>query len=406
MPGCAGITATSYPIEKWLRAGAGGIVGKSLTYDPLLRQTIRPIFYPLNKCGLKGAMTESELLNPLPPETWAEKEAPKIRELCRRHNARWIQSIVGKGLDAESWAKLGRLVEDSGADAVELDLGCPLAQGQSKAYETIELGEEPVYSSMLVNAVKKAVDIPVGAKLSPTIRRLDKLALALQASGVDYFSAVNVPAGFAIDVEKEEIMGANTFVAYIPGPSLKWWGLWKVAQISQVCNVPISGIGGIWNGSDAIEYILMGCPTVQIVSSVYFKGAAVFSEILDGIRRFMEGKGYGSIDDFKGKCLRQIKTYREIPKEKKWDIYPKYQEEVSPIRPTFNLHKCNFCMLCTQSCIVDAIQIQREQKKIDVDMRKCYGCGFCCGICPRDAVELFNTKTGRTVWTGRGKLKA
>ncbi|MFQ5762859.1 MAG: 4Fe-4S binding protein, partial [Candidatus Bathyarchaeia archaeon] len=395
LAGCAGITATSYVIGKWLKAGAAGFVGKSLTTDPLLRQTIRPIFYPLNKYGSRGAMTESELLSHLSPKVWFEEEAPAIKQLCKEHNAVWIQSIVGTGVDRDDWAQLARLVQDAGADAVELDLGCPLAGGESEAYESIELGEDPVTSAMLIHAVKKAVDIPVGAKLSPTIRRLDKIALACESAGVDFFSAINAPAGFAIDVEKEEIVGANTFVGYIPGPSHKWWGLWKVAQVASACKVPISGVGGIHKGYDAVEYMLLGCPTFQVVSALYFQGIKAIPQMLNDITKFMEKKGYREIGDFRGKCLDQLKLYRDVPKENTWDMYPRHTEESAPLTPRFDVDNCNFCMLCVDTCLVDAIQADKGKREITSDPARCYSCGWCAGICPTDAVELVHARTGR-----------
>ena len=278
-------------------------------------------------------------------------------------------------------------------------MGCPLAPGESENYEEIELGEDPGITAKLVAAVKKAVKIPVGIKLSPTIRRLDRIAIAAQRDGgADFCTAVNAPGGFSIDIEREEIRGANTFVGYIPGPSLKWWGLSKVAQIKQACDIEVSGCGGIFTANDAIEYILLGCPTIQVVSSVYFKGARVFPEILDGIEAFMDRKGYNTIDDFRGNVLNQVKQYREVPHEEVIRVYP------SPILPVFDIEKCNFCMQCVTSCIHDAIKADRDGGTISVVDEECFGCGFCAGICPTSAVSIVHINTGKLVWSGNGAI--
>jgi dihydroorotate dehydrogenase subfamily 1 len=399
MAGCAGITERAKVAEKWLKAGAGGILAKSITTDPKLRTYIRPTFYPLNRHGLRGAMTEGELLSTIPPDVWAKEEAPRFKEICQKYNARWIQSIVGRGADLDDWGELAQLVEEAGAEAIELDLGCPLAPGESESYEEIELGEDPGITAKLTAAVKKAVNIPVGVKLSPTIRRLDKVAVAAQRDGgADFCTAVNAPGGFSIDVEREVIRGANTLVGYIPGPSLKWWGLSKVAQIKQACDIEVSGCGGIFTANDAIEYILLGCPTIQIVSSVYFKGERVFAEILNGIEAFMDRKGYNTISDFKGKVLAQLKEYREVPHEDVIKVLP------SPILPEFNVDKCNFCMQCVTSCIHDAIKADKDRGTIGVDDEACVGCGFCAGICPTSAVSIVHAKTGGLVWSGDGAV--
>ena len=60
LAGCEGITEWTHTVEKWLKAGAGGILAKTITTDPKLRSSIRPIFYTLSKYGLKGA--DSDLM--------------------------------------------------------------------------------------------------------------------------------------------------------------------------------------------------------------------------------------------------------------------------------------------------------------------------------------------------------
>ena len=401
--GCAGITEWAKITEKWLKAGAGGVLSKTITTDPKLRSYIRPTFYPLNRHGLKQAMTEGELLSTIPPNIWAKEEAPKFKEICQKYNARWIQSIVGRGADLDDWAELAQLVEAAGAEAIELDLGCPLAPGESDNYDEIELGEDPGITARLTAAVKKAVKIPVGIKLSPTIRRLDRIAIAAQRDGgADFCTAVNAPGGFSVDVENEVIRGANTIVGYIPGPSLKWWGIAKVAQIKQACDIEVSGCGGIFNANDAIEYILLGCPTIQIVSSVYFKGERVFPEILNGIESFMERKGYNSIDDFKGKLLPQLKKYKDVPHE---ETMLDLKSAPYAIMPKFDVDKCNFCKQCVTSCIHDVIRADKAGGTIGlIDDVTCVGCGFCAGICPTGAVTIVHAKTGRVVWSGDGAV--
>ena len=398
MAGCAGITETAKLCEKWLKAGAGGVLVKSITTDPNLRTYIRPTFYSLNQQGLKGAMTEGELLNHIPPERFVETEGVKIAELCKRHEAVYIQSIVGQGTDYDDWAYLARLAEQGGAQAIELDLCCPLAPGNSAAYSSIDLGEDPLITALLVSAVKKAVSVPVGVKLSPTIKSLDKVGLAAQAAGANFASAVNAPPGFSIDIDREEIVGPNTYVGYIPGPSLKWWGLWKVTQVGSACkDLEISGVGGIFTAKDAIEYILCGCPTVQIVSSVYYKGPKVFEEILSGISDFMRNKGYTSIEDFRGKVLRQLITYKDVPKEE-------VIAEPSDVIATVDIEKCNGCGICAVSCIHDAISIDDVKKVCQIN-NDCFGCGFCAGVCPQNAIHMVHKQSKKTIWLGQGAME-
>ena len=382
LAGCAGITEWVHPVEKWLDAGAGGILAKTITTDPKLRSYIRPTFYTLNKYGLKGAMVEAELLSHYPPDVWAKEVAPRFKELCEKHDARWIQSIVGTGMDLDDWGELAQLAEAAGAEAIELDLACPLAPGESDNYDEIELGESPEITAKLTAAVKNAVKVPVGVKLSPTVRRLDRIAVAAQRDGhADFCTAVNAPAGFHIDWENERVYGAGTFVGYIPGPSLKWWGQWKVAQIKQACDLEVSGCGGIWTAGDAIQYILLGCPTVQLVSSVYFKGPKVFVDMLDGLKKFMEERHYNSIADFQGKLLPEIRPYKNVPHEAVIE-YP------STIVADIEIDACTFCGQCATACIHDAIEFDKSDEVCAVRDDVCIGCGFCAGLCPTNAISI------------------
>lgn len=400
LAGCAGITEWVQPVEKWLRAGAGGIVSKSITTDPNLRSSIRPTFYTLSKYGLKGAMVASEFLSHYEPSVWAREVAPRFKELCEEHDARWIQSIVGRGLDLDDWAELAQLSEAAGADAVEIDLGCPLPPGESDGHDVIELGESPEIAAQLTAAVKQAVSVPVGVKLSPTIRRLDQIAIAAQRDGhADFCTAVNTPAGFHIDWENEEIYGADTILGYSPGPSLKWWGHWKVAQIKQACDLEVSGCGGIWTAGDAIQYILLGCPTVQLVTSVYFKGPRVFVDAIDGLKRFMEAKQYSSVAEFQGKMLEKLRSYNEVPREAVME-YP------SPIVAVVDHEHCNYCGQCATACIHDAIDFNKKEQLCQVVSDKCIGCGFCAGLCPVNDIRIVTKDDGRTVWSGSGSLRA
>jgi len=300
----------------------------------------------------------------------------------------------------DDWAELAQLVDSTGADAIELDLCCPLAPGESEDYSLLQLGEDPQASAKVTAAVKKAVKVPVGVKLSPTVYSLGRVAKACQEiGGASYCSAVNCPAGFHVDVENEDILGANTFVAYMPGPSLKWWGLWKVAQIRDACDIEISGVGGIWNAEDALQYLLLGCRSLQIVSSVYFEGPDVFGKILDGIEDFMARKGYSSIEDFRGKVYDKLVAYRDVP-----------QEEVMSLRPTaviaaIDVDECTWCGLCEKTCIHQAIELDEKAQTAAVNPNDCVGCGFCAGYCPANAIDIIHRRTGRQIWDGRGAVK-
>jgi dihydroorotate dehydrogenase/Pyruvate/2-oxoacid:ferredoxin oxidoreductase delta subunit len=398
LAGPAGITEWLEPTEKWLKAGAGGIIAKSLSADPQMRINLRPTFYTLNRKGLRGAMTELEMGNMYPPEVWAKKLAPGFVDLCHKYDATFIQSFYGRGMDINSWVELAQLCESAGAQGLELDPACPIGLTASADYESMELWEDPQALAEVIAAVKKAVSVPVGVKLSSTVKPIDQVAkLAREVGGADWCTLVNAPCGFHVDVENEELYGANTIGAYIPGPSLKWWSLYKMWQVQQVTDLEISGCGGIWTAEDALQYILMGAPTIQVVTSVYFDGPVVFERIVRGIEDFMERKGYGSIEDFRNNAYKKIDLYRNFPMEKGMvEIDP------TPIYPVFDTEKCNFCGKCVTACIRDAITANSAENRIEADPMLCLGCGFCVGLCAQSAVKIIHGRTNKVVWDGEG----
>lgn len=113
----------------------------------------------------------------------------------------------------------------------------------------------------------------------------------------------------------------------------------------------------------------------------------------------MEKKGYTNINEFRGKILRQL-TETKVPKEK-----GEMKLEPSALIPLIDAGKCNFCKICVEPCIHDALKANEDTREISVDENKCHGCGFCVGICPQDAIQIVHAKTKSVVWDGKGSTK-
>jgi dihydropyrimidine dehydrogenase (NAD+) subunit PreA len=159
------------------------------------------------------------------------------------------------------------------------------------------------------------------------------------------------------------------------GAAIKPIALGALVRLVKACKIPISSIGGINDARSAIERFLAGARTVQICSAVIEKGFKVFKEINDGLSRYMQEKGYDSIDDFVGKSLKHITTIEEVPKEQ---LYARIDET-----------KCTSCRRCFISC-TDASEgaVVEENGKFRVDRNKCVGCGICLSVCPVHAIEM------------------
>jgi dihydroorotate dehydrogenase (NAD+) catalytic subunit len=84
------------------------------------------------------------------------------------------------------------------------------------------------------------------------------------------------------------------------GPAIKPVALRCVYQVYKEVKVPIMGVGGITNYSDAVEFIYAGAKCVQIGTAVMYRGLKVFREICTGIERFMKVKGHASVEEMVG----------------------------------------------------------------------------------------------------------
>ena len=159
---------------------------------------------------------------------------------------------------------------------------------------------DPKFTSEIVKAVKKAVDIPVIVKLTPNVTDIVEIALSAQRSGCDALTLINsVGPGMKIDIETANPILSNKFGG-LSGPAIKPIALRCVYDIYGAVEIPIVGVGGIADYRDALEFIYAGANCIQIGTAIMYKGLSIFNEINDGIRKFMIKKEYESLDEMVG----------------------------------------------------------------------------------------------------------
>jgi dihydroorotate dehydrogenase (NAD+) catalytic subunit len=149
--------------------------------------------------------------------------------------------------------------------AVELNLSCP------------NVDEAPESAAEIVAACREATDLPLYAKLSPQLPDIPAGARAVEAAGADGLSLVNTLRGLAFDEETLEPRLARAVGGY-SGPALKPVALAAVYACRRATSLPIVGMGGIWNGRDAREFIAAGASAVAL-GTVLFSDPAAASRI-------------------------------------------------------------------------------------------------------------------------------
>ena len=246
-------------------AGAGGVVTKSIGGAPRMGYP-NPTIETYEKWGMLNAMG---LPNP------GIEEYPQEIAVARESGAMVIGSVFGA--DAEEFAHLSSRMADTGVAALELNLSCPHAKGLGS-----EIGQDPEQVREVVHAVKRAVRIPVIAKITPNHHDPASLAAAAEAAGADAVSAINTLRALAIDVRLRQPVLANG-LGGLSGPAIKPVGLACVWQIFERVKIPIVGVGGISRVDDVLEYMLAGARAVELGTVVAFEGIGVFSRLAKGL---------------------------------------------------------------------------------------------------------------------------
>ena len=198
----------------------------------------------------------------------------------------------------ERFAALAKNLENYGVDALELNLSCPNVSKEEKLGHII--GKDPDMVEQYVKKVKRAVRIPVIAKLTPNVNDITELAKAAEEAKADMVSAINTAGpGMEINIEAAAPVLANQFGG-ISGPAIKPLAVASVYKIYDTVKIPIIGIGGITTGRDAIEMIMAGASAVGIGSAIYYQGIEVFNKILKEMQDWMDKNNYSKIKDLIG----------------------------------------------------------------------------------------------------------
>ena len=278
----AGVLGSTSSSLNWVaRSGAGAVVTKSFGAEPNKGYpnptTVEVEGGIINAIGLSNPGVETfkgEL----------EKLEGKVPQ---------IASIYGS--TPEEFAGVASQVENL-VDALELNVSCPHAMEGCGA----SIGQDPDLISRIVKAVKRSVDTPVIAKLTPNVTDIVEIARAAEKGGADALTLINsLGPGMRIDLESANPILSNRFGG-MSGPAIKPIALRCVYQVHQNVKIPIMGVGGITNYQDVVEFLYAGASCVQIGTAVMYRGLEVFREITTGLEMFMKEKNYQTVEEMVG----------------------------------------------------------------------------------------------------------
>ena len=232
----------------------------------------------LNAIGLQNIGLERFVAEKLP---WLREREITVVVNC------WGNTVEEYG---EIVAALDRL---PGIAALEINISSP----NKREWGGI-IAADAQRTSAVVTAARAATRRPLWVKLSPNVSDIVEVARVAEDAGADALSVANTYLGMAVDLRRRRPVLAN-ITGGLSGPAIKPLNLRAVYQVTRATQLPVIGVGGIFRGEDALEYLLVGARAVQ-VGTAHLYDPCVGAKIVNQIKEFLSSEGITDVNDFIG----------------------------------------------------------------------------------------------------------
>jgi len=369
-------------VQRAFDAGWGGAVWKTLG-QPI--QNVSSRFGGHNVRGVQAAgFNNIELIT----DRSLEVNLKEIYETKKKYPKNAI--IVSLMVETrEEWKDIIKKSIDAGGDGLELNFGCP--HGMCERGMGSAVGQEPKVNAEITSWAVEYSSVPVLVKLTPNVSDVVPHGLAAKRGGAHGVSLINtIKSIIGVDIDRfvpePRVAGLSTNGGYC-GQAVKPIALHMVAALAreEKFGLPISGIGGIANWRDAVEFMLLGSSSVQVCTEVMLRGYRVVEDMIDGLEEYMRSHGFNKLDDFIGKA---------VPAYSEWGDLDLNYETIAKI----DASKCIGCHLCVAACQDGAHQCiwsQEGTRVPRVDESECVGCNLCKIVCPvPDCISMVEVQNG------------
>lgn len=306
----------------------------------------------------------------------------------------------------EEWRDMIKRSEDAGADALELNFGCP--HGMCERGMGSAVGQEPRLLQEITSWTKEFAHVPVIVKLTPNIGDITEPGRAAQAGGADAVSLINtIKSIMGVDLERmvpTPVVGDGSTNGGYCGPAVKPIALHMVGAIArdEEFSLPISAIGGIATWRDAAEFLALGARNVQVCTAVMHRGYGIVRDMIEGLEQFLREKKWSNLSPLIGAAVGNFKEWGDL--DLNYHVVAKIDAD-----------KCIGCKLCYTACLDGSHQciylpnmteeearraghihipdvVKNGIHRVDanspavripfVDEDECVGCNLCELICP------------------------
>jgi len=403
-------TNSGAQIHRAFEAGWGGAVWKTIG-APVLNVSNR--YGAWHYGGQKMlAINNVELISDRPIDV-------NLREIAQVKRAWPDRALIVSAMvesKPETWHEVIRQIQDTGADGIELNYGCP--HGMSERGMGSAVGQVPEYCEQITRWVMEVATIPVIVKLTPNISDIVMPARAAVAAGANALSLINtINSIIGVDLETLQItpnIGGKGGHGGYAGPAVKPIALNMLSALGRdaavsAAKLPISGMGGISDWRDAAEFLLLGASSLQVCTAVMHYGYRIIEDLCDGLSNWMDEKGFATIPEVVGRSLSHISDF------KNFDLSFRAIARIDQ-------GKCIRCNLCYVACndtahqCIDLIakdgsvvrphsyDIRSNGREEAVETRPhvhirendCVGCRLCFNVCPvEDCIQMIEEPSGR-----------
>ncbi|MCX7224858.1 MAG: NAD-dependent dihydropyrimidine dehydrogenase subunit PreA [Burkholderiales bacterium] len=401
-------TDKAYNVNRAFEAGWGGVVWKTLgeAWPPIVNVSGPRYGALLTPDRRMMGFNNIELIT----DRDLQLNLDEIAQVKRDWPDRAMVVSLMVPCEESSWKAILPRVADTGADGIELNFGCP--HGMSERGMGAAVGQVPEYIEMVTAWCKQYSKLPVIVKLTPNITDIRQPARAAKKGGADAVSLINTISSIMGVDPKTLTMSPSTgghgsHGGYC-GPAVKPIALNMVAQIGQdplTAGLPISGIGGVGNWRDALDYIALGAGTVQVCTAAMVYGFKIVQEMSDGLSNYMDEMGFASIDDFRGRALPTVTEWRHL----------NLNHITKAVINQDSCIQCGRCHIACEDTSHQAITALKDGKRFfEVKEDECVGCNLCVVVCPvPECITLrdlrpgeVDQRTGRTVSANHGDWTA
>lgn len=201
------------------------------------------------------------------------------------------------GSSPEDYAECAaRINELDHIPGIELNISCPNVKDGGMAFGVTCEG-----AASVVRAVRKRYDKTLIVKLSPNVTDIASIAKAVEAEGADSVSLINTLMGMSIDIERRQSR-LSIDTGGLSGPCVKPVALRMVWQVARAVNIPVVGLGGIMNATDAIEFLMAGATAIEIGTANFIDPTTTI-RVINGINEWLDNHGVKDVHEIIG-CMK------------------------------------------------------------------------------------------------------